>query len=791
MKVPCRWLAEYVELDINEAAIEHLAERLTLSGLEVEAISWVGPVERGVVGRVREHRPHPDSDHLSICRVDVGEDDTVEVVCGASNVVEDGLVPFVSAGSRLPNGLKIEARKIRGVASNGMICSKAELGLEERSSGIWNFDPALALEPGADLNDLLEFDDAIFDIKVTSNRPDCMGIYGIAREVAAITGRPLQPFDTKVRETTPAAASFMSIEVADPGDTLRYAARLMSQVVIGPAPLWMQHRLTKAGMRPLSNVVDVTNYVMLELGHPLHPFDADLIKEKIVVRRACAGESFRTLDGVDRRLSPEVLMITDRDGGLAIAGVMGGERSEIRQETTRVLLEVAAFDPVAIRHSVRAMGIRSEAAQRFERGVDPEGVPLAAARAAHLLQKLAGCRVHRGLVDAYPRVREPVLIRLRPSRVAVLLGVTLDVAEIGELLKRLEIETTEDGGDLVATVPTFRPDLVREVDLIEEVGRLYGYDRLPALPPTVPLRIGRKDAVEVYKERMRTILSGLGLSEVITDGFDKSEWREAFGVAVDELVAVSNPMTVGQEALRFSLLPGILTAVETNLNRRVEGGMLYELGRVFTKAGGERESLAAVLFGRSTIPLVGKREVDLGEAKGILGDLFTGLRLGQPHIGGDALPSFLHPHRGGSVFLDEEKVGFLGELAPDLCERFSGTPKLIAFELDLEALRERSGTPHSFSPPSRYPASKRDLSLIAPIDLPEAAIRKVFTSEAAIEQVLLYDLYQGEQVPAGRKSLTYEVLFRLADRTLTDEDVEEILARAEKRLADLDVHLRD
>jgi len=791
MKVPCRWLAEYVELDLSEAAVERLAERLTLAGLEVEAVSWTGSLEGAVVGCVREKRPHPDSDHLSVCRVDVGGGNDVEVVCGAPNVVEDMLVPFVSAGGRLPSGLRIEARKIRGVASNGMICSKAEFGLEERSTGIWNFDPALELKPGTDLNDLLEFDDAVFDIKVPSNRPDCMGIYGIAREVAAVTGRTLRPLTAEVSEAPPAAASSVSIEIADPDDAPRYAARLMSDVAIGPAPLWLQHRLIKAGMRPLSNVVDATNYVMLELGHPLHPFDADLVKGKIVVRRARAEEPFRTLDGVDRTLSPDVLMITDQDGGLAIAGVMGGERSEIRETTTRVLLEVAVFDLIAIRRSVRSVGIRSEAAQRFERGIDPEAVPLAAGRAAHLLQELTGCRVHLDLVDAYPRVRKPVKIRLRPSRVASLLGVSIDVGEIGDLLQRLEIKTAEDGGDLVATVPTFRPDLVREVDLIEEVGRIYGYDRFPSVPPTVPLRIGKKDAVEVCKERVRAILSGLGLSEVVTDGFDKSQWREAFGVTADELVAVSNPMTTGQEALRWSLLPGMLSAVETNLNRGVEGGMLYEAGRIFTKSGGERDSLAGVLFGRSQIPLRGKRPVDLGEAKGILADLFDGLRLGRLRIADEPPPPFLHPERGRSVLLDDKAIGFIGELAPEIRERFPGVPELIVFEFDLGTLHQHSGAPPFYSPPSRYPASKRDLSLVVPIDLPEAAVRQVFASEDAVEHVLLYDLYQGEQVSEGRKSLTYEATFRVADRTLTDEDVTEIVARIEKRLAELDVRLRD
>jgi phenylalanyl-tRNA synthetase beta chain len=777
-------------MDLGTKAIERLAERLTLAGLEVEHIVTTGRLEGGVVGKVVSCRPHPDSHHLSLCHVDVGSKE-VEIICGAQNVAAGNLVPVVTVGGQLPNGLRIEARKIRGVHSNGMICSKAELGLEERSSGIWNFDSGLDVTPGMDLNDLLEFEDTVLDIKVTSNRPDCMGVYGIAREVAAITGQSLRPLTKDVRESLPPAREFFSVEVADPEDAPRYAVRLMDGISPGSAPLWMQYRLFKAGMRSVSNVVDVTNYVMLELGHPLHPFDADLVNERVLVRRARDGERFRTLDGVDRELSSEVLMIADRDGGVAIAGVMGGERSEIREETTRVLLEVAAFDPITIRRSSRSVGIRSEAAQRFERGVDPECVPLAADRVAHLLQRLTDCRVHQGMVDVYPRVRRAHTVRLRPSRVTALLGLEFDRSQIVEILRRLKIEVGEDGDDLVATVPTFRADLTREVDLIEEVGRIHGYDKLPSVPPVVPLRAGKKDALEIYKDRVRSILTGLGVNEVVTDGFDKAPWREALGMPVEDLVGVLNPMSAAQQAaLRWSLLPGILSVVETNLSRRVDGGMLFEVGRVFSKTRGEHEALGGALFGRSFIPLQGKREVSLGEAKGILEDLFAGLGLEGLRLRPDGLPSLLHPQRGGRVLLDETPIGFVGELALGIRNAFPGTPRVIVFELDLEALHRHAAALPRFSPFSRFPASKRDLSLLAPVDLAEASIRKALCSEDAVEHVLLYDLYQGEQVPSGFKSLTYEVSLRAPDRTFTDDEVAEILSRIEKRLAKLHVRLR-
>ena len=789
MKVPCRWLAEYVDIELEREAVVRLAERLTLAGLEVEAVTFTGRVHGAVVGRVLSQRPHPNSDHLSLCRLDIGSD-KIEVVCGASNVTEGGTVPVITVDGELPDGTRVETRKIRGIVSHGMICSKAELGLEERSAGIWNFDPALELVVGTDISELLEFDDAVLDIKVTSNRPDCTGIYGIAREVAAVTGQTLRPLVVDFRESDPPAHEAFSVEVADGEDTPRYTLRLMSAVSVGPSPLYLQHRLVKAGMRPLSNVVDVTNYVMLELGHPLHPFDADLVKERIVVRRAGAKQRFPTLDGVERELTSEVLMITDGEGGLAVAGVMGGARSEIREETTRVLLEAAVFDPVTIRRSARAVGIRSEASQRFERGVDPEGIPLASARAAHLLQQLTDCRVHQGLIDAYPKPRRPITIQLRPSRAAALLGVNLDHTEVENLLTRLEIEVSEEGENLTATVPTFRADLTREVDLIEEVGRLYGYDRIPSTPPQAIMRMGKRDPIESYKNRVRTIFTGLGMDEVVTDGFDKEEWRAALVPHDGGLVAVHNPMSAGQEGLRRSLLPGILSVVETNLNRHVDGGMLFEVGRVFAPEREERESVAGAFFGRTGIPLRGKQQVDLAAAKGILANLFSGLNLEGMKIGADDVPPFLHPGRGGCVILDGKKIGLWGELAPGIRNRLLGAPRVILFELDLHCLHTLPAKTRIFTELPRYPASKRDLSLLVPIGISEAQVREVIGTEDVVEHVFLYDLYRGEQVAQGDKSLTYELSLRAVDRTLTDAEVDTVIARIEEHLVGLGVRLR-
>jgi len=789
MKVPCRWLADYVDIEVSEEETARLAARLTLAGLEVEGIERTGNLSHAVVGRVISSEPLPKSDHLTVCFVDVGSE-SIEIVCGAANVVNDALVPVVLPGGELPNGLKIERRTIRGVVSHGMICSSEELRLEDRSEGIWNFEPGLCLEVGADLATLFEHGDTVFDIKVPSNRPDCASVYGIAREVAALLNLPLADLEIGVEETDPPAADRIRIEIDDPADTPRYAARLMEGIAVGPAPLRIQHRLIKAGMRPLSNVVDATNYVMLELGHPLHPFDADRIEEPIVIRRAAPGETFRTLDGVDRLLTEDVLMIADRRGGLALAGVMGGERSEVRPGTTRLLLEIAAFTGYTIRKSSRAVGLRSEASQRFERRIDPESVALAAERAAHLIQQVTGCTVRRGLVDAYPAPSVRRTLRLRPKRAALVLGLDLDQATCRDVLGRLGLDTQPDGEEIVVEIPYTRPDLEREADLIEDVGRIYGYDRLEAVPPTPILLVGRKDAGERSKDRIREILTGLGMTEVVADGFDKRVWREALEIPDDDLVRTINPMTVAQSMLRSSLVPGILSIVETNLSRGVDGGMIYEIGRVFSVFAGEREALGGALFGRTGVPLRGKERVSLPIARGILNDLFERLRLDRVTVSTDELPPYLHPGRAARFVRGGRPVGFLGELSPALLQRFAVPTTVLVFEFDASALTIRSDDPIAYAKLPQFPASKRDLSVSAPAKLPSADVREAILAEPEVESALLYDLYEGEQVGEGRKSLTYELAFRAVDRTLTDPEVDGIVARIESRLRPLDVRIR-
>ncbi len=789
MRVPLRWLSDYVDIDTDEASAARLAERLTLAGLEVEDVLTTGTLSGVFVGRVETCIPHPDSDHLSLCTVTTGTE-TLDVVCGAPNVRAGILAPIAVVGAVLPSGFKIERRKVRGRVSNGMICSRAELGLEDHSEGIWILDPRLDLTVGTDLTTLLEYDDTLFDIKVTSNRPDCASVYGVAREVAAVLDRPLRPLDVSVREDGVRASDRVTVTIESPQDTPRYAARVMEDVRIGPSPLRVQHRLLKAGMRPVSNVVDATNIAMLEVGQPFHPFDLDRIAGVIGVRRAKPGETFRTLDGSDRTLDDRVLVITDRDRPVALAGVMGGEASEITEETKRVVLEIAVFHHNAIRQSSRSVGLRSEASQRFERGLDPDSVPFAAARAAHWIQALSGCRVLAGLADAYPAPARPRTLTLRPSRARELLGIDVDADAAAALLRRLQIDASVQNEQVSARIPSFRGDLEREADLIEEVGRIYGYDRLESRAPRTPLRIGRKDAAERGKDRVRELLVGLGMDEVLTDGFDKKTWREALGMPDDDLVAVRNPMAATQAAMRPSLLPGILSVVETNLSRGVDGGMVFEVGRVFSASGGERDALGGAFFGRTGLALSGKERVSLELARGVLDRLVSGLRLDGVTAEADRSRPYLHPGRSERFARGGRSLGFLGELHPELLDRFAVPTTAYLFEFELLPLLADLAIPVSYEPVPTLPAAKRDLSMVSPSDLAEARVRAVLSEEPEVESALLYDIYTGEQVGAGCRSLTYEISLRAKERTLTDEEIAEIVRRIEQRLNALGVRLR-
>ncbi|MCS7216504.1 MAG: phenylalanine--tRNA ligase subunit beta [Candidatus Bipolaricaulota bacterium] len=775
MRVSLRWLAEYTELP--EASPEALAERLTLAGLEVEGLRELS-AEGVRVGRVLAVEPHPHADDLRVCLVQVGNEE-YRTVCGAPNVAPGLLVPFALPGARLPRG-PVGETTVRGVRSAGMILSREELGLEEKSTGIWELPPGTP--PGADLAELLELPDLLLDLKITSNRPDLLGMYGLAREFSALFRTRLRELALDFPEGERSAAELADVQVESGEDCPRYVARVIQGVAWRPAPLRLQARLLKAGLRPIALAVDLTNYVMLEVGHPLHAFDrARLRGGRIVVRRARPGEALRTLDGVERALAPEILVIADAEQPVALAGIMGGEGSEVEPDTREVLLEAAAFAPARIRRGARLLGLRTEASLRFERGLSPENVDLASRRFCALWVREGGGTVARGAVDVYLKRPARRAVPLRRARIPGFLGIHVPDAEVVDGLTRLGValRPTESGWE--AEIPPHRGDLAREEDLLEEIARLYGYDRIPELAPAQPARVGGKAPEEEFADRVRRILAGLGLLEAYT--FPLVSAGEA-------QVLLKNPMAQGQEGLRDSLFPGLLAAVRENLSAQAPGGALFEVGKVFLLEDGvprEEYRVGLVLFGRTDLPLCGKAAYGPAELKGVVEALLAALRVEGWCLGPCADPR-LHPFRRAALLVQGQPAGLLGEVNPELLD-LPGARRVLFAELRLPVLQAHA-RPAAYRPLPRFPASKRDLSLLAPETLPEEEIRARILAEPLVESAFLYDRYQGPGIPAGQVSLTYELSFRDPQRTLSAEEVEGAVGRILSALAELGVRLR-
>lgn len=802
MRVPYRWLTEFVSVPVEYEFASELAERLTLAGLEVAAIERVGKPEGIVVGKILTVNPHPNADRLKVCEISLGRE-TVRVVSGAPNLAEGALVPVVRAGGRLPNGQAVEAAVFRGEKSDGMICSRAELGLEEKSPGVWVLEPELGCQIGQDLAQYLEFDDFILVLETKSNRPDALSVLGVAREVSALYDLDLRKPDTAVHESAEEIESLATVEIEDAQGCPRYAARIFSDVRWGPSPLKIQHRLAKGGLRPISNIVDATNYVLLELGHPTHAFDyARLEGHKIIVRRARPGEKIVTLDGVERALSPTDLVIADARKPVAVAGVMGGAASEVSEKTERVLLESAYFDPISVRRTSKSLGLRTEASHRFERDMDPEILITALDRVGTLLQQWGRCSVIQGVIDVRPRKIERRATVLRAARIEKILGIPIPAERAEKILERLEFSVEREGADRWRVgIPSFRREVEREIDLIEEIGRIYGYDKIPAQRPALPLVAGRRERVEELKDRIRKILTGLGVSEAVNFGFVSKEDVEIFGDD-DAVVRVRNPMSDESYALRPRLWPGLVHNVQHNAYQQVDGVKLFEVGKVFHREGrdGVRERLAlgVVVAGRALVPLQGREQFyNFYDLKGIAEALLFELGF-KNFVFEPSAERALHPTRQAFVKAKDDVLGILGELHPDIARRYDLPWRVYLFEMNLEEIYQRLQTlttpvwseiQQKVTP--KYPASRRDLSLLVAEDVPEAQVRRILESERRVERVFLYDLYRGSQVPQGMKSLTYEITFRDWTKTLSDDEVNEMVARLEARLkAELGVQIR-
>jgi len=784
LRVSLEWLADYVDLELD--AIE-LADLLTNSGTEVEAVETAGEgLEDFKVGLLLDVAPHPSAGRLSICRVEVDESTPLEFVCGAPNVQPGIKVPVALPGSKLPDGRTIKETVIRGVSSPGMILSEKELGISEEASGIMILDDKA--EIGMDLATVLKMPDRVLVLEITPNRPDCLSVVGLAREVAALTGKQLKMPPSRVEEIAEKAAGMVEVDIEDSDLCSRYAARLIFSLHIAASPWWMRRRLQAVGVRPISNVVDITNYVMLELGQPLHAFDYDLVKDaRIIVRRARTGETIKTLDGVERKLTPDNLLICDPSGPIALAGVMGGEESEVSSGTSRVLLESAHFDPPNIMRTARSLELASEASYRFERGVDPDGCVRAADRAAELMRQLGAGEVLTGVVDAHPRVIEPTRLRLRVARTARLIGIPLSGGEAEGLLRSINVEVTGtviEAGDEVLSVeaPTSRPDLEREIDLVEEVARLYGYQKIAS---TLPLTSSNVGALSNEQKKIRDIarvMVGAGLFEAVTHAFISPRWLDLLdpsGQYLPESVfRIRNPISEEFSIMRPSLMPGLLETARFNINRRETDLHLFEMGRVFLaeedgKLPREPLRMACIMTGKWFAKQWDREpeEADIYSIKGVLQTLLEALHISEWQIQRQELP-FLHPAQSGLVSTGGREAGYIGMLHPRVTREAELPEKIAVIELDLESLMASSKEPQYFDIP-RFPALQIDIALVVSEDVGCAQVEEVIREAGGplLRELRLFDLYRGEQVGEGYKSLAFSLTFYALNRTLTDEEV--------------------
>jgi phenylalanyl-tRNA synthetase beta chain len=812
MRVPYSWLREHCDPGIGA---RELAERLAMTGTEVERVGTVGPpaVDGFVVGKVLECERHPNADRLSVCTVDTGEGEARTIVCGAPNVAAGQTVPVALPGATMPGGAKLGKAKLRGVESHGMILSAAELEIAEDSDGILVLDGAAP--PGAPLAEVLPVAEPVLELEVTPNRVDCFGVYGVAREVHAISAAALGP--EPWADDAPAAGEgevgeYASVTVEVPELCPRFTARVFTDVEVGPSPAWLQARLSAAGQRPINNVVDITNYAMLLIAQPLHAFDLDRVPDgALTVRAAAEGEKMTTLDGVERSLDAETVLVCDRNGPSGIAGIMGGQASEVSEGTTRVLLEVANWNGANVLRTSRLLGLRSEASSRFEKQLHPELCLRAQRIASRLMVELCGAKLVPGTIDAAAQIPPAPRLRLRGERVEGLLGMRVEQADQIAYLERLGFGVEPDGGDLVVEVPPDRHhDVTREVDLIEEVARVHGLDE--HLPSTLPGSAGQAGGLrrdQRLRRRAEDAMRDLGFDEIVGWSFTDPGEPERLRISADDPraagIAISNPLSEEQSVMRTTLLGSLLGAARANLARDAERIALFESGRVYlspqsTGPDADLEAasppagpLSGHFPGERGAPFIephrigclavgplapkswrgGGEPADFFAVKGVLEGLAT--RLGAALAFEPASEPFLHPGRAAAVLVDGSEAGWIGELHPLICREWD-LEAAAGFEVGLAALvGAAAGGEETFEDVTTFPAVLQDLAVVVPADVSAARVHEAVLAGGGelLRSADVFDLYEGKQLGEGRKSLALRLEFRAGDRTLTDEEVAE------------------
>ena len=783
MKVSLRWLKEYVDFSLP---IEELSERLTMAGLEVGEVEVIGGNWNNiVVGKIIDVNPHPNADRLKLVTVDLGKQHST-VVCGAPNVAVGNKVAFARVGTQLTDGhsgeiVQLKPAKIRGIVSEGMVCSERELGISDSHEGIMILPGEAAV--GTPLSEYLG--DTILDFDITPNRPDCLSVIGVAREIAALAGSKAHIPEVRYDELEKAIDSYAAVEIVEPNLCPRYCASLLTGIKVTESPQWLQRRLLACGMRPINNIVDVTNYVMLEYGQPLHAFDYNEIRGKqIIVRRGAHGEVMATLDGVQRTLNSNILVIADKERAIAVAGIMGGGDTEVRQNTTTVLIESANFNQAVIHRGSLGLRLSSEASLRFEKGLSRELPLIALKRATQLLTELADGKVAKGIIDIYPGKQQSEPIFLPAADVKRLLGVELKVGEICDTLELLgfDCRQVESNSQIQVEVPWWRTDVNYTADLVEEIARIIGYDKIPTTMLSSSLPRYEPVPMLSLRRQLRNILVSCGFQEVLTYSLTS---LEMLGMLSPELrligpnpMKVANPMSREQEYLRTSLRAGLLSVLARNEKYQENGIRLFEIGKVFMPREKdlpqEKEMLCAVLSGsQRRLSWRGEEEpVDFFVAKGVLETILS--RLGVAARFEVSEDESLFPDRAADVVVENDKLGTVGELHPKVAKAFGLSGIAYLIEMDLDKLSSFTVTLKTVQAIPRYPSTSRDIALLVDEKVTYQQICFVIKGFTLVSSVVLFDFYIGEQVPTGKKSLAFRIVYQSSTHTLTDSEVDEV-----------------
>lgn len=785
MKLPMSWLSDYT--DITGITPQQYADKLTMTGSKVEGVEYLGKeLDNVVTGKVLECEPHPDSDHLSVCKVDAGTGEILQIVCGAPNVKAGVIAPVALNGALLPGGVKIKKGKLRGVESNGMLCAHDELGISESLLG---YEPeyGILLLPedtpiGVDIKDLFGLNENVVEFEITSNRPDCFSIIGLARETAASFKKPFKIPENKFTETAENINDVVSIEVKDKDKCLRYCSRLIRNVKIGPSPKWMRERLEACGVRAINNIVDITNYVLLEYGQPMHAFDLrNLSGNKIIVRTAENGETIKTLDEQDRVLSTDDLVISDAEKAVAIAGVMGGFNSEIKSDTTDVLFESATFDGVSVRLTAQKAGLRTEASSRYEKGLDYKNTVPALERACSLVEELGCGEVAGGMIDIMGNVRDEITIPFRPEKINAFLGTDVSTDEMIRILTTLEVKIDTD--KMLLTPPSFRPDLEAEADISEEIARFYGYDIIPTTLLSGEATRGMKNAEQKAEDVVNEILTAQGMSEIYTYTFTSPSVFDKLNIPADSklrnVIKISNPLGEDTSVMRTTTLASMLEVLARNYNYRTPAVKMFEWSKIFIPNGkGQLPDEQLII----SLGMYGK--VDFFDIKGICESLFDGMHItGAEYTAVTDNPSY-HPGRCAEITVNGNVIGTIGEIHPSVGKKFGIDVPCYVGEINFRELLKCSEKEIKYHKLPKFPSVTRDFSILIEKSIPVAEIEKVMKKAAGklLEELKLSDVYEGEQIPDGQKSVMYKAAFRAPDRSLTGEEADNLHDKIVKNL---------